>query len=155
MMLNVSAAVLASELSKIYYFEKDETGLVWDKNKPNKKGDSIFIPLLYAQQGVIENITITLVDTIVKNDIVSAIQFIEEKHEEGLHLICGNSSHSLLISGEVEDTYFVWDPDTSWNNEAELIRKNLAGEHSIQWLYSNYGVEEEVEFWVYSVKICT
>lgn len=143
MMLNVNTAMLASELSKQYYFSKDSTGLVWDNNRPNQIGESIYIPFLVTQHGIVE-----------KKDVSTSEQFIKEQHAQGLHIICGNAYHSLLVAGEKNGSYFVWDPDTSWrNNEIDLIKRNLSGEHTIEWLYENYNCEEKVKFWVYSIYI--
>lgn len=154
MMLNTNAAMLASELSKQYYFSQDSTGLVWDNNRPNKIGESIYIPFLVTQHGIIEDIKLTLVSQVEKTDVSTSEQFIKEQHAQGLHIICGNAYHSLLVAGEKNGSYFIWDPDTSWrNDEIDLIKKNLSGEHTIEWLYKNYNCNRKVNFWVYSIDI--
>ncbi|WP_434633140.1 hypothetical protein [Vibrio sp. SCSIO 43086] len=156
MMLNVNAAVLSSELSKQYYFEKGGSGFVWDNNKPNEEGISVCVPFLVTQNGIVENIKITLVKKARNIRVTEAPKFIKEHHAQGQHLICGNSEHSLLVAGEIDGNYFVWNPDTSGNSDEKvLINKNLSGEHTIDWLYSNYGVRNQIEFWVYQVENCT
>ncbi|RYU62724.1 hypothetical protein ERW51_18715, partial [Aliivibrio finisterrensis] len=156
MMLNVNAAFLASELSKKYYFEKDEQGLVWDRNKPSEVGDCISIPFIVTPQGVMKDIKVTLIEKVSISSVNKAEIYINDKHNENLHLICGNASHSLLVAGIKDKSFFVWDPDTSWlYDEIVLINQNINGENTIAWLYEQYGKDESIEFWAFEIKPCT
>lgn len=157
MMLNTNPALLASELSKIKFFEKDkdENNLVWDKNKPNEENPNLFISKLITANGeIIKNIKLSFIErhNLCKKGLIKLIS--EKKDSEIKYgFICGNQEHSLLIAGiNKSGNYYVWEPDTSWADENQIVEKNMNGQFDLDWVLKEYSDGKKLQVWCYSIE---
>ena len=94
--------------------DKSETYLVWDMNKPSEIDGTVCVEniwLILPMPGFY-NVSLTLrhknMDVRTYED---AFNYISEHHNNGLHIISGDSAHSVLVVGDAQGDYLVWDPD--------------------------------------------
>ncbi len=127
MIIGCDPAQLASAVSAIRpdYFRPDKTQtaarlndgklipFVWDMNKPNITNRPVTVPQLWiARQGFVDV-------TMVLRDVFKVVQYSEvmetfaSLRKRRLHIICGEETHSLLVSGGRKGSYVVWEPDSS------------------------------------------
>ena len=122
-------------------------GLVWDRNAPNRPGQSISTPKLWhhaKNQAV--SVTITLVDIDQTNQLDKGNRIVKAARREKLHVICGPEEHSHLVAGTRNGEFFIWDPDDSERQLADILCGNI----TLRCVFDDYP-EQVIEFWKYRV----
>jgi len=166
MIIGINPAYLASVLGEnTNYFTADksidslhlngiEGSLVWDQNKPDKKNPSIKLENIYHPKYGLTDIFLMFINIKKTNNKIKANKIIREAKSEDMHVICGYSDHSILVSGIKEDKYFLWDPDISPENKG--LKEQLNGDYGLDKFYDKHSKEIEnkelAEYWIYSVK---
>lgn len=162
MIVGIDPARLASELSSKKYFLPDPKlqanrlsdttgGLVWDQNAPHSELKSVVLENIWHSRLRSEtSVEIRFIKISSTTNHTAGKKLVTEFHEQGLHVICGPDTHSLLVAGTTGKDFFLWDPDSSPSGTS--IQKSLEGQFTLQELF-NLNKDEPIEFWAYQVEL--
>lgn len=101
---------------------------VWDMNKPHTVDRPVTIPRLWIPKRGFTDVTIALKEVHKMIKLPTVIEDIGDKRKQGLHIICGEAVHSMLVAGRNRKGYLLWEPDTSHLSLAEtqnMIKNGL------------------------------
>ncbi|MCE4937454.1 hypothetical protein [Aliivibrio fischeri] len=151
MILGVNPAYLANLLAVKGYFSIDCTGLMWDQNKPSIKDEQISIVKHHNKDGFQNSKSIKLIDIYSSDSLTKLEGVIQKYHQKDIHIIIGTKTHSLLVAGETDNSFYVWDPNTEIEkNESKAISNNVNGIYDLDWVFKHYKAKV-LEIWVYKV----
>jgi hypothetical protein len=166
MIINIDPGRMAAILSYLpKFFEEDigikaKTlggklgGLVWDQNRPCRN-QAIELRDIW-QHGSRKKISIKLILKKISktNDAQKANKIIGEARRKGRHVICGTDTHSNLVSGKIQDQFFIWDPNPEGDHGDGKwpLREIVAGNVTIETLFKFYQ-PKKIEFWQYEVTV--
>lgn len=128
-----------------------EGRLVWDNNAPHESLRSACFANFWHP--VLERrvrLELKFVRSTTTSDYKQGCAQVADIRSRGHHVICGSEEHSYLVAGEVDDEYFVWDPDGSAS--ATAIEDNIRGSVTLQNVFNFYPAKL-IEFWEYAVTI--
>jgi hypothetical protein len=76
-------------------------------------------------------------------------RIVTKARQQKLDVICGPCNHSLLVAGQVDANFFVWDPNPSdeCGDGKWKIKTILEGKVTLQRMFRKYS--SNIEFWTY------
>lgn len=152
MMFGVTPAYLSSLLSDRKYFTTDDSDLMWDQNRPFRNGDEVIIPEHQNKEGWQKTSTLKLIHKYECKNIADVEALVKKHSAAEIHFIVGGETHSLLIAGENDGSYYLWDPNTEFEtSEKDAIAKCINGKLSLEWAFSEY-CEHLIHLWVHERK---
>ena len=159
MIVGIDPGRLASALSSQKVFRADRSiraryldgrkrGLVWDRNAPCRPGQSISTsPLWHHGRNRMATVGIELIDITATRELQEGNRIVKAARAKKLHVICGSTDHSHLVAGTKDGQYFVWDPDDSERQLAQILKGDIRLGH----IFKEYP-REAIEFWSYRVE---
>jgi hypothetical protein len=163
MMIGIDPAHLATRLGEIKFFKEDprspatcfngkRSGLVWDRNRPDKKKERIIESLWNPTHGHF-SVDLSLSEVKQTSSYKNGAKYVADFRDRNLHVVCGPTDHSHLVAGYTGVDFFVWDPDLDWAERVglephQLLDKNLSGALTLKWLF-HYYEGRRIEFWAY------
>lgn len=161
MIVGIDPARLASELSSKKIFLPDPKlqanrlsdttgGLVWDQNAPHSGLKSVELKNIWHSRLRSETtVKISFIDKSSTTNHIDGINSVTGFHKQGLHVICGPDTHSVLVAGTTGKDFFLWDPDSSPG--VTPIQQSLGGQYTLRDLFDR-NKDEPIEFWAYQVE---